>query len=121
MQIQIALKSAASYVPGDHWNSLDILLQIWFNTLMHMVNENSGGQHPAGFLLTGMRARRMAHRGDSHPAKRAMHSERKPFCVRSPFVHLESLVTCKIKHVVHAFCTRFHHPPVAELKLKLLS
>ena len=68
---------------------------------MHLVNENSGGQHPAGFLLTGMRARRMAHRGDSHPARRAMHSERKPFCGRRPFVHLESLVTCKIKHVAH--------------------
>ena len=102
-------------------HSANILPNTWSNTLMHMVNENGGVQQPAGFLLTGMHARRMAHRGDSHPAKRAMHSERKPFCVRSPFVHLESLVTCKIKHVVHAFCTRFHHPPVAELKLKLLS
>ena len=56
-------------------HSTNILLRTWFNTLMHVVNESSGGEHPAAFLLAGVLARRMAHRGDSHPAKRAMHSE----------------------------------------------
>jgi len=61
---------------------VNIVLRTWFNTLMHVVNESSGGEHPAAFLLAGVLARRMACRGDSHPAKRAMHSERKLFCVR---------------------------------------
>ena len=63
-------------------HSTNILLRTWFNTLMHVVNESSGGEHPAAFLLAGVLARRMAYRGDSHPAKRAMHSERKFFSVR---------------------------------------
>ena len=63
-------------------HSKNILLRTWFNTLMHVVNESSGSQHPAAFLLAGVLARRLAYRCDSHPAKRAMHSERKFFCVR---------------------------------------
>ena len=61
---------------------VNILLRTCFNTLMHVVKESSGGEHPAAFLLAGVLARRMACRGDSHPAKRAMYSERKLFCVR---------------------------------------
>ena len=33
-----------------------MLLRTWFNTLMHVVNESSGGEHPAAFLLAGVLA-----------------------------------------------------------------
>ena len=76
------------------------------------MKESSGGEHPAAFLhagvlsspavaitcccqrldsalsacdsflLAGVLVMRMAYRGDSHPAKRAMHAEQKFFCVR---------------------------------------
>ena len=59
-----------------------MLLRTWFNTPMHVVDESNGGEYPAAFLLAGVLARRMAYRGDSHPAKRVMHSEREFFCVR---------------------------------------
>jgi hypothetical protein len=42
-------------------HSANILLRTWFNTLMHVVTESSGGEHPAAFLLAGVFAKRLAY------------------------------------------------------------